>query len=217
VPAPFRPVTIPLVSGVRQDVATFAASPEQLAAATDVAFTKQGAVRGRPGAVSRDAQVQSASGLLADLTTATTGLTRAGLVSVPLGNDEGPDSPIALYQSAAFTRRGSLWQDIGPHWSMRVTRSPGFTVARTVLSPSRQAPCPAGTSLVGVLTSQGTQTGFPFVNARGEVFALATGSTANFDAVAKVKCVAVDNALFYCTAGGTPRIHLTTTVPATTD
>lgn len=59
-PAPFVPVSIPLTSGLRQDLATFSpGAPEQLSEATNVVFTKQGAIKGRAGQQTRDAALQS--------------------------------------------------------------------------------------------------------------------------------------------------------------
>lgn len=58
-PSPFVPVSIPLVSGARQDLSDLDADdPSQLSIAQNVVFTARGALKGRPGLVSADAQVQ---------------------------------------------------------------------------------------------------------------------------------------------------------------
>lgn len=180
-PAPFTPVHIPFVSGLRQDLGTLAAeSPSQLQALDNVVFTRKGHIKARPGIRSRDAQVQETGfggGLTANLATAAGTLVPAGIVSTPYGSSEGSESPLLAYQGGSFFRKDGIWVKAGVQWSMRQTRS---TTVR-VYDPTGASmfnPVPVGQTLVGASSAIGHSIGFPILNTAGEIQSVAQGSIA---------------------------------------
>ena len=205
-PAPFVPVPVPFLSGVRQDLGSIAqTNPAELRTATNVVFTRKGSIQGRPGAVSRDAQVQVAGGgsaLSANLAAVVTGMVPAGIVEA--GHAAGAalaSSPLACWQGLALSNKGSQypWLAVGTMWSLRQTKSATLKTYDPV-GASRTNPVPVGQNVVGLVTSVGSLSGFPVLNAVGEVAELSTGSLANFTSDANVS--AAGDALFFIDTAG---------------
>lgn len=202
-PAPFSPVHIPLVSGVRQDIAAIAQdSPSQLTRAENVVFTKKGAITGRPGIRTRDAQVErggAGTSLIANLATATATQVPAGIVSTgfPL-SPNGSDTPLACWQGEGYFKRDTVWASTGPLWSLRQTKS---AVLKTYdpFGVARANPAPIGQNLVAVKTVITGGSGIPFLNDAGEITSASLGALTTFTSDSN-HCAA-GNAMFYIDSG----------------
>jgi hypothetical protein len=184
-PAPFSPVHVPFISGVRQDLSSIAQdSPSQLQTARNCVYTKKGRVTGRPGLQTRDGQVQTVGAggsLLANLNAAISGATPSGIVSTgyPVDGQTAGDTPLACWQGQAFYQRGTQWTFAGPAWSLRQNKS---AVVRTY-DPSgaaRTNPVPIGPTLVGTTSPGGGTSGFPILNTSGEVTSMSLAVATHF-------------------------------------
>lgn len=196
-PSPFSPVHVAFVSGVRQDLGKLAQeSPSQLRQAQNVLFTRKGHITGRPGLVSRNAQVQvaGAGGSLVAGLASIAGTTPAGLVATGFPAAGAPETPLIAWQGSSAYLRNGTWMASGPLWSVRQTKSAVFRTFDPVGS-SRPSPIPVGQNLVGCVTAVGNQTGFPVLDSEGAVTGLLTTTLANFDSDANT-CVA-GNAIFF--------------------
>lgn len=208
-PAPFSPVHIPFISGVRQDIGSIAQeSPSQLKTAQNVVFTRKGQIMGRPGLLSCDAVTQTGPGLalLSSLVTAAGTDTPTGIVSTGFQSPaiSSPDTPLLCFQGGSYYNRSGQWNYTGTHWSLRQTKS----VALDVRDPSgfggnMGKQVPVGKDVVGLLTGAGAiqglvnaGNGVPFLTAQGEIEWMATMATSNTLNVA-TRVVAAGNALFW--------------------
>jgi hypothetical protein len=213
-PAPFSAVHIPFISGARQDLGKLAQdNPAQLRQAQNVVFTKKGHIAGRPGLVSREAQVQLAPNvalggtLSAQVATATPiGIVASGF---PAAAKSDIDTPLICYQGQSYYNRANLWEYAGIHWSLRQTKS----VALDTHDPSgttaalRASSVPCGIDVVGTLTTVGTSTGVPFVSPAGEVKYISTNVPSpgsSFNSASRGKACAALNNLFW--KPGTPSV-----------
>ena len=152
----FQTVPVPLTSGIRQDFGDLAKNPsEQLIEGTNIVITRKGQIQGRPGEVSRNGTVQTSpvfstgTGVTGLFSTVVSGLTRAGIESVP--SVVGAYSTVSLYQSRAFRKSSpqALWQDIGPFWSTRKAVSEDLDQNPSSYSTTNPGRAPCGLSLVG--------------------------------------------------------------------
>ncbi len=218
-PAPFLPVFVPFVSGVRQDLGDLAAeNPAQLRSLENAVFTKQGHLRGRAGGVSRDAQVQvsgSGGALAANLNSQVASLVPAGIVSSPYGSGTDSETALAIWQGAAFFFRDTIWAGAGPMWSVRATSSASLSVFR-ISGSTRHNPVPCGTDIVGIRTTLGSVSGFALVNNNGELPYVSLGSAALFDTTSIANLAASGNALFYIQGAGNVVMQIPGTLPAYT-
>lgn len=221
---PFRPVSVPFLQGARQDLSGYQTQDSSaLRRAENVIFLKRGSLRGRPSIVSRDAAVQVAGGgtaLSANLAAVSKGSV-AGIVPVQVADSStATEAPLILYQGFAAllseAATGGTWRQVGKPVMTRSTRSPALTTNR-VVGISRANPVPCGTHVTGVVTTQGSSTGFPYVNDQAQVKYLATGTLANVDAASKANIAAAGDALFYATTGGDIRVVVPGALPVTTD
>lgn len=202
-PAPFSPVHIPFVSGVRQDLGKLAQeNPAQLRQARDVMFTKKGHIVGRPALQSRDSQVQLGQGtaLVGSLASIVAGATPSGIVSAGFQGTAKADidTPLACWQGQSYFNRGSLWEYAGVHWSLRQTKSATLETHNPPVSFSSDTQSiPVGQSVVGVLTTIGSSAGIPFLTSDGEVAYTGTAALTNFDSTDRNLTAAAGNAVFW--------------------
>jgi hypothetical protein len=123
----FAPISVPLVSGARQDLADLSTEdPSALQVSENALYTRKGSVRARPG---KAAHNETAETFAIDQTAARAALSVARGSLVPAGmavlrGGAGSESPAALYQGRAwrFTDDG-IWGDMGTFWSTRITVS----------------------------------------------------------------------------------------------
>lgn len=219
--APFRPQSVALGTGVREDLGALAVDqPESLQLLENVVFTKKGALRGRPAPVSADAQVQVYPGIgvvppedsIADALSGLIASKTAGVMAVQMPSSDGQESPLLHYQAASFVKTGSTWSFLGQPWSVRVTRSAALkTVVTDPPAATALGPASTGTSLVATSTPRGPTSGaFPFVNSDGSIELLSSADLSTFDPIASVASApvaagnnaAAGDAAFWATATG---------------
>lgn len=199
----FQPVSIPLASGMRDDIPSDAAeTPAQLELATDVQFTRRGSLKIRPGTVLRGAQVQQFSQVLADIPTAVGSSLATGIVPVRDPGGFGEESPMALYAGTALVRRNDVWLSVGTPVCARQTKSVALASKHHDDKTSLHNPAPCGTRLVGALSSNGGSLGYPFVNPAGAVDYLSSDSVSTLDNAGKANIAAAAHALFYTSTTG---------------
>lgn len=205
----YQPITIPLTSGVRKDVAQFAqVEASWLKRAENVVFTKAGGVRGRPSYRSRDGSVQvgnAGTAVASGLGTAFSGLQQAGIVSTKRPGTFGAESPMVLYQGGQAIRTQSLWLKVGEHTFFRQSKSPTL---RPIISTfnARQNPVPCGTNVVGVRNvPQGFFSGIPLLNSRNEISQLIAVAQTNWDSTSDANCAAAGDVVFYARSTGDVR------------
>ncbi len=179
-PAPFSPVHIPFLSGVRQDLGKLAQEgPSQLLQAQNVLFTRKGHITGRPGLISRDAQVQNAGGiaLVGGLTAATAGLTPSGLVASGFGgaNKADMDTPLLCYQGKSFFNRAGLWEAAGVSWSLRQTKSAAIGLSPTGAMVGSFSNLSVGKDVTALVNDATNPNGVQFFNSAGELKWRGTG------------------------------------------
>jgi hypothetical protein len=203
-PAPFSPVNIPFISGVRQDFGVISQeSPTQLRRAENVVFTKKGAITGRPGIQTRDAKVERSLvgggtvGLIANLATVAAGQTPAGIVSTgfPL-SPSGTDTPLVAWQGEGYIKRDLIWASTGQLWSLRQTKSAVLKTYDPAGVP-RADPCPVGQNVVAVNTAGAGGSGQPFLNDAGEITSISFATTTGSPGYSEANCAAAGNATFF--------------------
>jgi hypothetical protein len=178
-PSPFRPTTIPLVSGAREDLADLSADdPRNLQAAENVLFTRTGGVRPRPGQLSHGTEsVLSYPGITSgaipappdDVTVAEAvdGFVPAGLV--PVRSGAGQDTLLALYQGRALYRtQTGQWSDAGNYWSVRKRTSAGLAPFDTTTG-SAVSRVSCGTDIVSAPVVHGIGRGLPVLDEAGNI------------------------------------------------
>lgn len=111
----FHPVTLPLNKGLNQGSADFSLGANDLIAATNVVYTQNGAIRGRPGQVSLDGPVVGFDGFSTGtgLAAASAKYQFAGVHTDAVGNI------FAQFHGRLFKRVAAQWIDVGPLWSCR--------------------------------------------------------------------------------------------------
>ena len=118
----FRPVSLPLGKGLNQSASDFALGANDLIAATNVVYTQNGAIRGRPGQVSLDGPVVGFDGQSTGtgLAVPSAKYQFAGVHTDAAGN------VFAQFHGRLFRRMNAQWIDVGPVWSMRRTTYSGL-------------------------------------------------------------------------------------------
>lgn len=214
----FRPVTIPLGTGLRQDTSTFALDAEQnLKNAQNVVFTSAGGLRTRPTMLDRTAgevQLEPGSALTPGLGSLGS-YTPAGIHAAQEPGFFGQQSPLITYHGFAAVMKEAVWQRVGTPVFTRLRKSGALTTTR--VTTARANPVPVSDRLVGTLTRQGTASGHPYINSRGQVTGLSTASTTTFDAQAAANSAAANDALFYTTGAGDVRMVVTNSRPSTSN
>lgn len=213
-PMPFRPISIPLNQGLRQDLTEMDTdNPSQLEVANNVAYHREGSIVPRLGMRSRDGLVQmAASAPTGDLETQATGaLIPAGIVASKHPSVYGDECPLLLYQGLAMASRDTWWQYVGQPWSARLTRSPVLTSQLDF--GGRLNPIPCGPKLIGADSTVGATAGFLFVNNDGSTIGLANNALIN--STARTNWTCAGNMLAYANAG-TLYAEVPGTIPAVT-
>ncbi len=179
----FRPVSIPMTSGAREDQADLVTeNPGALQVAENVLFTRSGSVRPRPGTTVHTAETAlKYNGLAAPtvttLASATTLLLPAGIVTSRA--EAGQDVPVALWQSAAYHRTlTGIWSHAGPFWSCRQQTSVGIT---SLVGDDTSVRVSCGVDNMGCRTNQGIGRGLPVLDDAGRVIAVETVGGAEFE------------------------------------
>lgn len=215
----FTPVSVPLTSGLKLDVGSLAqVAVNQLARAENVVYTRRGEIRGRPGMTAHGSeQVQTVdnasfptTGPTTTLTSAVTGLVRAGIDALP--SKIGRFRPAALYQSRAFARGDDQWLDVGPFWSVRKQVSEDLAPTQAA---TKRIPC--GDKLVGIQVTNFAAGGMPYLNSAGTGEGYSSYDSA-FDSTAQgnvwVVNVSGKDFVYYVTAGGSLNLITPGTFPA---
>lgn len=123
------PVPVPLLSGVREDLADFGAeNPALLQVAENVVFTRKGSVRGRPTQQAHGTQPCTAfMAMSGEVPTTVQGVAdlcsvRAGIMERP--GAAGQSTVLAAYQGQLLRRSAAFtWHQVGPFWSVRKSES----------------------------------------------------------------------------------------------
>lgn len=180
-PAPFVPVHIPFISGVRQDLGSFASeNPAQLRILENVALNKRGHIKMRAGARSRTAPVLvDSSTLAASVAAATAGLTVGGVVSTQFSSTEGTESPLLYYQGGQLFRRDGLWMKAGQMLSFRRASSAALQTYEPPIAVMNN-PIPVGAALAGIALTVNAATGLPVLGVDGEVQYVTQGATTGY-------------------------------------
>lgn len=217
----FRPLSLPLAQGLAQDVSAHALSmPDGMQSMQNVAFTRKGAITGRPGlALSLTAAQTGPGSAVTTLAAATAGLTPAGIVPVNASEEE---RPLAMWQGGQYVHTGSIWRWAGTVTFARkhVSQALGvdLLLRGTGGSGGHVSPVPVGTSVVGrVAPGTISANGISFLSASNELLYRGTATVTNIDGAGQANMAAAGNALFYHNSAGDVRIHLSSAPPTTSD
>lgn len=204
----FKPLTIPLDGGQREDVSPFAVEGGTLLQNVENGvFPRRGGVAVRPSGQTRAVGVyQQEDGgeaiSASDFWTSTHGTgTAAGIFASPFPGTHGAQSPLVMYRGWAGIKRGDLWQKVGEPYPYRKTQSIGLQQHR-VTNSVRANPVPVAQNVVGVRSTIGDTSGFPFVGDKGQMYGLGTAPLTNVDAASEANISASGNALFFTDTAG---------------
>lgn len=213
----FRPVTIPLGNGARGDLDQLALSDGPVfTSMTNVVFATKGGLTNRPS-LTKYSDVATSTGAGSALGAALDALALnkgSGMFAAPFPGKYGAQSPLVMYQGAAYVRRADLWQKVGEPLAMRVGKTVGL-MSQRVFDGQRLGSVSCGPELVGVVSAQGSAQSLPFIGANDEIKYSGTAALTAIDEP-RWTCVA-NNSLFYTTFAGDVRAQISGTLPATTD
>jgi hypothetical protein len=213
----FRPVTIPLGTGARGDLDRLALSESPLFTKLEnVSFAVKGGLTNRPS-ITKYSDVATSIGAGAALTAALDQIALnkgSGMFAAPFPGKYGAQSPLVMYQGAAYVRRADLWQKVGEPLAMRVGKSVGL-MSQRVFDGQRLGSVSCGPEIVGVVSAQGSAQSLPFIGANDEIKYSGTAALTAVDEP-RWSCVA-NNSLFYTTFAGDVRAQISGTLPTTTD
>lgn len=218
----FQPFKVPFNEGIRQDNGnTDAANGETFTSATNVMYTKKGAVRGRFGLASENALVQKTNNNGGPAIQDGTQLNTLISGKIPAGIETNDQQLFAMWQGSSYVRTSQqyngayAWKEASTFWSTKKYNSTILdnrnVFTQFIANPKFTSPAGTGSKLLNIPITVGASTSLAVVG-DSRLDLLDTQSLSNYDSISQLHaCIATSSngrdVILYPNTDGSIRIH----------